>query len=107
MIMAQLNNRTQHNTKGGIGFVKEAPKKTSYLCTHCDSIGHSRGTCPIVITHADKNFKTASNRKMNHVKRKESHHMNKLGQKKKSKNVLPIWINRDLIHPFYLYKGPK
>ncbi|KAG5610328.1 hypothetical protein H5410_021609 [Solanum commersonii] len=42
MIVTQLSNRT-HNTKAGIGFVKEVPNKTSYLCTHCGSIGHSRG----------------------------------------------------------------
>ncbi|KAG5616301.1 hypothetical protein H5410_016125 [Solanum commersonii] len=34
MIVTQLSNRA-HNTKAGIGFVKEVPKKTSYLCTHC------------------------------------------------------------------------
>ncbi|KAG5582506.1 hypothetical protein H5410_053133 [Solanum commersonii] len=69
MIVTQINNRT-HNTKSGIGFVKEVPKKTSYLCTHYGSIGHSRGTYPIVITHMNKNFKATSNRKTNHVKGK-------------------------------------
>ena len=82
MIVTQLNNRT-HKIKAGLGFVKEVLKKTSYLCTHCGSIGHSRGTCPIVITHMNKNFKAASNRKINPVKRKESCQRNKLGQKKK------------------------
>ncbi|KAG5612898.1 hypothetical protein H5410_024179 [Solanum commersonii] len=60
----ELSNRT-HNTKAGIGFVKEVPKKTSYLCTYYGSTGHSRSTCPIVITHMNKNFKAASNRKIN------------------------------------------
>ena len=89
MIVSQLSNR-KNNTEGGICFVKEVPKKTSYLCTHSGSSGHSRGTCPIVIGHMDKNFKTASNRKTNHVKTKESPQRDKLGQKKKIKNVLAI-----------------
>ena len=80
MTMTQLTKRT-HNTKFGLGFVKEVPKKTSYLCTHCDSIGHSRGTFPIVITHINKNSKVSSNRKTNPVKRKESRQRNSLGQK--------------------------
>ena len=95
----QISNTT-HNTKGVIGFVEKVPKKISYLCTYGSS-GHSRGACIIVITYMKKNFKTASNRKTNHVKRKESHQRNRLVQKKKSKHILPIWINRDLLHPFY------
>ena len=54
------------------------------------SIGHSRGTYPIVITYMNKNFKTASNRKINHVKTKESPQRDKLGQKKKVKFFLAI-----------------
>ena len=106
MIVTQLSNRT-HSAKTGIGFIKKTLEKTSDLCTHCGNIGHSRGVCPTAIAHINKNIKVASKRKINHVKRNESRHRNRLVQNKKSENVLPKWINRNLIHPFDQRKGPK
>lgn len=66
----------------------------SLLCDICGNSGHSKESYP-------KYRVTAENKARETYKTVQR---NKYTQRKTN---LPKWTYRDLIHPFYQYKGPK
>ena len=92
MIVTHLGKNTR-NIRTGIGY--EQPMiENSLLCIICSNSGHSKENCPKYRVSVEKKargiYKTVQR--------------NRYTQRK---NNLPKWAHRDLIHPFYQYKGPK
>ena len=92
MIVTHIGNNTR-NIRTEIGY--EQPMiGNSLLCIICGNSGDSKENYPKYGVSAENNargtYKTVQR--------------NRYTQRK---NNMPKWAYRDLIHPFYQYKGPK
>lgn len=80
--------------KAGIGYYQENVTTTD-LCYLCGKIGHPTTEYPIANNVRNRNTSQVYKRWPKNDKRNWS------------RNMLPSWANKDLIHPFYNRKGPK